>query len=154
MRVDNLNWHPVRLSLKRESSGVWRVSREGAVVGEVKRRGGVWSSVRGSLHVRGDGSTVLLKPPFSRKPFSSFRAAVLSVARLRHVTAGSDGPQDFGTVGMLRVCVSSCWHTVIFSGDERYVYEDFTIPDDMTDERQAILRQVLVEAERWKKASR
>lgn len=149
MRVDNLRWHPVRLGMRRVRPNVWWISRGDRVVGEVGRLDDRWESVSGRERVLDDGRNALMWDVFGRARHSSFVAAALRVSRLEGIWASSDGPQDFGTVHMLRVNVASRWYTVITKDGQRYIYEDFTISEKTTDEEQAILRRVLTEHERF-----
>jgi len=148
VRVDNLSWHPVRLGMRRVRSGAWWLSREGKVVGEVRRDGEGWVAVRGHERVHEDGRNMLIFDGFGMRGYPSFVAAALSVSRLEGIWGSSDGPQEFGAVRMVRVNVATNWYTVVTKGDERYVYEDFTIPEKLTDAGQAILRRVLTEVDR------
>lgn len=137
MRVDNIRWHPVRLGLTRAGPNVWRVSRDGQLVGGVRRYSEGWFSF-------------LAPPADGRARHPSFVAAVLRVSRLKGIWASSDGPQDFGLVHMLRINAATRWYTVIIDAvrGDRYLYEDHTIRDQTTDEEQAVLRLVLVEVDR------
>jgi hypothetical protein len=148
VRVDNLTWHPVRLGMRRVRPNTWWISREDEVVGEVARTEEGWVSVRGRVRELDDGRRALMWDHLARSRHPSFVSAVLRVARLEGIWASSDGPQDFGTVRMLRVSVASRWYTVVARGEDRYIYEDFTIPKEMTDEQQAVLRRAVLEAER------
>ena len=148
MRVDNLQWHPVRLGLKRVRPNAWHLSREEVVLGEVCRHGDGWTAARGELGVTPDGRNVLWFDRCGEHHYDSFVAAALSVSRMKNVWASSDGPQDFGEVRMLRLNVASQWYTVLLKGDDRYIYQDFTIPDKLTDEGQAIVRRVLSEVDK------
>lgn len=150
MRVDNIRWHPVRLGLTREGSNAWRVSRGGRVVGEIRRHPEGWVSIPVREALDGDGHHMHVLDRASRTQHSSFVSAVLKATRLRGIWASSDGPQDFGLVHMLRINVATRWYTVIndpMRGD-LYLYEDFTVRDEMSDEQQGVLRRVLVEARR------
>lgn len=149
MRVDNLNWRPVRLGARRAGPNRWWISRGDEVVGEVRRAEGQWVSVRGRERVLEDGRNALMWDAFGRTAHPSFVSAALRVARLDGIWASSDGPQDFGRVHMLRVNVSTRWFTVVLDGDDRYVYEDFTLDRSFSDEEQAVMRRVLTEVDRW-----
>lgn len=147
MRVDNLTWHPVRLGMRRVRPNAWHISREEEVVGEVfLHRDGSWWAARGSIY---DFDGAGRRRTLWTATFDSFVAAALSVSRLRHVHADSDGPQDLGDARVLRVCVSPRWYTVLLKRGERYIYEDHTIPEKLTDEQQARLQLVLTEVDRW-----
>jgi len=148
MRVDNLQWHPVRLGMRRVRPNAWWLSRKGHVVGEVRRDSEGWIAKQGSEGETDDGRKVLILGRFWEQRHQSFIAAALSVTRLEGVWASSDGPQDFGDVRMLRLNVASQWYTVLLKGDDRYIYQDFTIPDKLTDEGQAIVRRVLSEVDK------
>lgn len=77
----------------------------------------------------------------------SFVGAVLSVSRKTGIYTGK--VQDFGQVRMLRLNVNGMWFTVIKDGDSRYLYQDFTIPDSLTDDQQIRLKRVLLKSEEW-----
>lgn len=143
LRIDNIKWHPVRLGLERVNSKVWWISRERSIVGRVCRTAEGWTSTRA---FRGkDGETLFdLLDKCSHK---SFVGAVLSVSRKTGIYTGK--VQDFGQVRMLRLNVNGMWFTVIKDGDSRYLYQDFTIPDSLTDDQQIRLKRVLLKSEEW-----
>lgn len=147
MRAENINWHPVRLGLTRLNRGLWAIQRCGKDVGFVRCERGEWAWVRAM------GNPNSPEPPdriggwVQRR---SFLASVLAVSRLSGVFPASRGPQDFGAVRMLRVCVSGSWYTVIITDKgDRFVYEDFSIPDKLNDWQQALLRLVSVEVDKY-----
>ena len=144
-----MKWHPVRLGMRRVGANAWWISREGVVVGEVRFDDDLWIARKGHERVLEDGRNALLFDDFGGQRHGGFRAAVLSVARVRRLWASSDGPQDLGDVRALRVNVVGRWYTVLLRKDERYIYEDHTIKENLTDEEQAVLRRVLTEVDAW-----
>lgn len=149
MRADNLTWHPVRLGMRRVRPHVWWISREDEVVGEVVFTKEGWISRQGRVRVLDDGRNALAFDSFGHVRHPSFVSAAVRVSRLEGIWADSDGPQDLGDARVLRVCVATRWYTVLLQRGERYIYEDHTIPDDLTDEQQVRLQRVLVEVDRW-----
>lgn len=151
MRVDNLTWRPVRLGMRRVRPNTWWISREDEVVGEVALTEEGWTAVRGCMREFSDGHQTLAWDRFARVRPPSFVTAALYVSRLTGVWTSSDGPQDLGDARVLRVCSDTQWYTVLLQRGERYIYEDHTIPVYLTDKRQARIRAVLVEVDRWEK---
>jgi hypothetical protein len=137
MFAANIRWTPVRLESRRIDNNRHEILRGGELRGIVEFHKGVWRS---------------RKPPtkYSRgdiRDHESWRGAVLHLVRYSMLWTSSDGPQDYGQVRMLRINCATAWYTVIADGDRRYVYQDFTIPDEPEGRGQAMLRKVLAAAE-------
>ena len=148
MRIDSIPFHPVRLSMVRFKINGYRILRGNPTasgkklpkdLGTVEYVDGRWRATNTSP-----------APYTDRYMCSSFRAAVLHLARIWMYTS-RDGPQDYGSVRMIRVQAGGVWYTVIFDKGGRYVYEDYSIPEKLSDEGQAGLRKVVSVAEKWAK---
>ena len=144
MRIDSIPFRPVRLSMVRFKSNGYRILRGNPDaaklpkdIGTVEYKDGRWRATNTS------------PPPYTdRHICSSFRAAVLHLARIWTHTS-SDGPQDYGSVRMIRVQAGDNWYTVIFDKRGSYVYDDYSIPKMLPDHHQAQLRKVVHVAEKW-----
>jgi hypothetical protein len=129
MRIDNLNFHPIRLRMERFANGQYKIYRDDQMVGE--------------LHHQRDGWQVYSRWTQSRT--TSFRVAALQVARLRCPIIRV---QDHGVAPVLRVQVNTVWYTVVQHPHGSWIYEDFTIPKTLTDDQQAQLKAALVAAKK------
>jgi len=78
------------------------------------------------------------------------RKSVLKLARL-WTFVSSDGPQNIGDVRMIRIDARGCWYTVIFDKHGRYIYEDHTLNKPLSVLKQAELKLVIREADKWAK---
>lgn len=140
MRVDNIQFHPIRLGLRRLARGSFQLERDGVGLGTVKFVDGKWWASKpqqGARFFCGGTS------------FRSFRAAAVHLARC-WTYSSSDDLQDYGSVRMLRVRAGTNWYTVIFDNKRgTYVYEDFSIPEPLSDEQQRQLRKVMTVIEKW-----
>lgn len=131
MHSSRIRFRPVRLRLQRLSKDTYRIGRDSSDLGAVKLINGRWQSLKGKDAHWSRSST-----------HSSFRTACLYLAR-QDVWISSDGPQDYGSVRMIRVNVSTSWYTVVFHENGINIYEDFTLPELLSDAKQAELRLVL-----------
>lgn len=138
MRIDNINFHPIRLEAKRVSNKTYEIFRAGELRGTIKELVDGWK-------VDVEGRNV----HYARHRTSSFKTAALSLCRL-HMTASSDGPQDHGEIRTIRVNVASVWYTVMFHKHGTWVSQDSFGFDSLNDLQQARLRTVIAEAEKFK----
>jgi len=143
MRIDSIPFRPVHLEMTRRYPGRYQVFRGYPGCEQLKELGSV-------EYIDGRWvATNMSPPPYTdRYTCSSFRAAVLHLARIWTYTS-SDGPQDYGSVRMIRVQAGGDWYTVIFDKGGWKVYEDYSIPEKLSDDHQAQLRKVVHVAEKW-----
>ena len=139
MRIDNLTFPPIRLGLRRLTKDAFEISRDGTVLGRVKRERDVWRALE-TRHSHWHDS----------HRATSFRTAALKLAR-QWTYVSSDGPQNFGQVHMIRVDARGCWYTVIFSPFGRNIYEDHTMGKALSPAKQAELKLVIREADKFAK---
>jgi len=142
MRIDNINFHPIRLEAKRIANKTYEISRNGEPRGTIKSLEDGWKI---AVHDR------KVYPSMHRA--SSFKAAVLKLCRM-HMTASSDGVQDYGDRRTIRINVSSVWYMVTFHKNGNWVFQDtMSHTDVLSDIEQARLRVVVSEAEKFRKAN-
>jgi hypothetical protein len=138
MRVDNINWHPIRVEAKRIANNTYEISRGGELRGTIEKLDDGWKTTVTGRHVY-----------YAKHRTSSFKTAVLTLCRL-HMTPSSDGPQDHGEIRTIRVNVATVWYTVMFHKHGTWVLQDSFGKDSMNDLQQARLRTVLSEAAKFK----
>lgn len=141
--------HPIRLGLKRAYRKGWWVSRDGVVIGEVDQKDEGWVATRGSVEVR-DGKNILFKRYTLPREPSSFRTAVLSLARIE-LGNSSGGVGDRGELRALSTNVDHHEFLVLLEKDREHLFKPVYGSSVTNDKDQAILRKVKARVTKWKK---
>jgi hypothetical protein len=136
-----IGFQPIRLQATRLAQNVVTLARNGETLGKV------WKDEAGGWRYSKDIDD---PKPWSAYRRPSFRTAALALARQEYLYLDSDGPHNFGKVHMLRMGGQSDWYTVIFHREETLILEDFSLRRKLSPVKQAMVRKVLAEAERWK----
>lgn len=149
MRVDSIEWRPIRLGIRRLHKHCYAVSREGASRGIVMKDDGTWwareLSPRG---VSGPNPLECGIGPMTHwirggARHSSFVSAAVSVSRVR---IWGDSLQDQGMCRVFRTQVVGAWYT--FLQDQHgtlYLFQDFpsSLKNPPSDLAQRALREVV-----------
>lgn len=152
MRIDNLNFHPVRLQTMRTAQGCWRIKRatEEEWLGMVKFTP---NDARANRDSEPRPWTARPEDRNSSTYHRSFRTAALRIARM-NVSLDSDGVQDFGQCRVLRMGAWGFWYTVVLHNHGPWIYEDDSIQrvgKTLPERKQAELRAVINAAEKFQK---